>query len=274
MTTPKTWFLTGCSSGLGRSLAVAALAAGHRVVATARDPSTLADLAGDACRTLPLDVTDPASVRAAVAAAGPFDVLVNNAGRGLLGAVEECDDAEVRANFETNLFGPLAVIREALPMFRAQRSGHVFNVSAAAAIANYPGMGAYGAAKAALEFLSESLRLELAPLGVRVTVVEPGPFRTDFVGRSLDRAARTLPDYDGTAGRFARLVGGMHGKQPGDPAKAARAILAAAEAEAPPMRLVLGKYANDKARRRAAERERERTDWEGVALPTEHGPST
>lgn len=265
----KTWFITGCSSGFGRAIAEAALAAGHRVIATARDVRRIADLEGPACRVLTLDVTDAVNVREAVAEAGQFDVLLNNAGYGLIGAVEECDDDQIRRNMETNFFGPLNVIRAALPMLRAQKSGHIINLSAAAAISNYPGFGVYGGAKAALECLSESLRLELAPLGIRVTLVEPGPFRTDFVSRSLEKAAQPLADYDGTSGRFARLISSMNGKQPGDPAKAAQAILAIAASENPPLRLVLGKYANEKARRRAADLEKERAAWETIGLPTE-----
>jgi NAD(P)-dependent dehydrogenase (short-subunit alcohol dehydrogenase family) len=265
----KTWFITGCSSGFGRAIAEAVLASGHRVIATARDVSRIADLESPACRVLTLDVTDAESLRGAIAEAGTFDVLVNNAGYGLIGALEECDDEQTRRNMETNFFGPLNVIRAALPMLRAQKGGHIINISAAAAISNYPGFGIYGAAKAALEFMSESLRLELAPLGIRVTLVEPGPFRTDFVTRSLERAAVSISDYDGTSGKFGRLITSLNGKQPGDPAKAAQAILAIAAAEAPPLRLVLGKYANDKARRRAADLEKERTTWEATGLPTE-----
>lgn len=265
----KTWFITGCSSGFGRAIAEAALAAGHRVIATARDVRSIADLEGEACRVLTLDVTDADNIREAIAEAGSFDVLVNNAGYGLIGAVEECDDDQIRQNVETNFFGPLNVIRAALPMLRAQKRGHIINLSAAAAISNYPGFGVYGGAKAALEFLSESLRLELAPLGIRVTLVEPGPFRTDFVTRSLEKASKPLADYEGTSGKFGRLIASMHGKQPGDPAKAAKAILAITDAESPPLRLVLGKYANDKARRRAEGLEKERAAWEAIGLPTE-----
>lgn len=248
----KTWFVTGCTSGFGRAIAEAVLDAGHRVIATARDVRSIADLESEACRVLTLDVTDAASIRETIAEAGSFDVLVNNAGYGLIGAVEECDDDQIRRNVETNFFGPLNVIRAALPMLRGQKSGHIINLSAAAAISNYPGFGVYGAAKAALEYLSESLRLELAPLGIRVTLVEPGPFRTDFVTRSLEKASQPLADYDGTSGKFGRLIASMNGKQPGDPAKAAKAILAIAEAESPPLRLVLGKYAIKKARDKSA----------------------
>ena len=270
MTASKTWFITGCSSGFGRAIAEAAVDAGHRVIATARDVRSIADLEREGlCRVAALDVTDAANIREVMAEVGRFDVLVNNAGYGLIGAVEECSDEQIRGNMETNFFGPLNVIRAALPMLRAQRSGHIINISAAAAISNYAGFGIYGGAKAALELMSESLRLELAPLGIQVTLVQPGPFRTDFIARSLEKAAQHIADYDATSGRFARLLDSMSGKQPGDPAKAAKAILAVAESDAPPLRLVLGKYANDKTRRRSADLDKERAAWEHVGLATE-----
>ncbi|WP_415910930.1 SDR family NAD(P)-dependent oxidoreductase [Oleiharenicola sp. Vm1] len=217
-TNMKRWLITGSSSGLGRALAEAALQAGHEVVATARNPAALEPLArSERCQVAALDVTDPASVRAALAQAGAVDVLVNNAGCGLVGALEECAESEIRSVFETNFFGPLALIRALLPALRARRRGHLINVSAAAAIANYPGFGAYGAAKAALEAASESLRQELRPLGIHVTIVEPGPFRTDFVRRNVAPATARIDDYDGTAGNFARLIRATDGRQPGDP---------------------------------------------------------
>ena len=268
MSAAKTWLITGCSRGLGRATAEAAIEAGHFVIATARDLRSIADLECEGvCRVAVLDVTDPVNLREVVASAVTIDVLVNNAGCGLSGAVEECGDDQIRRNFETNFFGPLSVIRAALPMMRARKSGHIINISAAAAISNYPGLGIYGGAKAALELMSESLRTETAPLGIKVTLVQPGPFRTDFVKRSMEKAGEQIADYDGTSGKFARLLDSMDGKQPGDPARAAKAILAVAESEAPPMRLVLGKYANDKARRRSADFEKERAAWEHVGLP-------
>ncbi|QIF02889.1 NADP-dependent 3-hydroxy acid dehydrogenase YdfG [Roseimicrobium gellanilyticum] len=265
----KTWFITGCSSGLGQALAKKALESGNSVIATARNKSDLAGFAWSACercRILELDVTDPESVREAIGFAGRFDVLVNNAGRGLLGAVEECEEFQIRDNFEVNFFGALNLIRACLPMFREQKSGHIFNFSAAAAISNYPGFGAYGAAKAALEALSESLRLELAPFNVRVTIVRPGPFRTDFVGRGLQAAGNHLPAYDSTSGKFARLVRSTDRRQPGNPDLAAKAILEVAASASPPLRLTLGRYANQKARRKNSELERELCDWEQVGL--------
>jgi NAD(P)-dependent dehydrogenase (short-subunit alcohol dehydrogenase family) len=270
----KVWFITGASSGFGRALAEAALAAGHRVVATARDVRVLSDLEQPGrCLALPLDITEPAAVekavRDAVAEFGQMDVLVNNAGVGLIGAVEECSMEQSRANFETNFFGPLALIHQVLPLFRKQGSGTIVNMSAAAAIANYPGFGVYGGAKGALEMLSESLRAELSPLGIQVMLVEPGPFRTEFVGKSLHTAQHHLPDYDRSSGKFKTLIQSMNGKQPGDPAKAAAAILQAVATGAPPQRLILGKYAQGKAQRRYASLESERSQWSQLGSDTD-----
>lgn len=277
MDTSRVWFITGCSSGFGRALAEAVLASGDRLIATARDVRSIADLEqSERGRTCALDVTEAPSVAAArdfaLSAWGRVDVLVNNAGYGLVGAVEECSEEQIRRCFETNFHGPLRVVREFLPTLRAQGSGHLVNLSAAAAIANYAGFGAYGGAKAALELLSESLRAELAPFGIRVSLVQPGPFRTDFIARSLEKAAESIPGYERSSGKFARFLESMSGRQPGDPAKAAQAILTLVRAEAPPFRLVLGKYAHDKVRRRVAELERERSAWEPVGLPTDFPP--
>jgi NAD(P)-dependent dehydrogenase (short-subunit alcohol dehydrogenase family) len=168
--------------------------------------------------------------------------------------------------------GPLSVIRAALPLLRFQQSGHIVNISAAAAISNYAGFGIYGAAKGALEMMSENLRLELSPMGVRVTLVQPGPFRTDFISRSLERTEARIADYDRTSGKFLRFLESMNGRQPGDPHKAAAAILAAVESDTPPLRLVLGTYANDKARKRPTETERERSAWEPIGIPADYPP--
>ena len=276
MTPFRIWLITGCSSGLGLALATAVLARGDRVIATARDPGALADLAARypaTCRALALDVTDSAQVTAVVAegaaAFGRLDVVVNNAGYGLVGALEELGAQQIARNFSVNLFGALDVIRAALPFLRAQGSGHLVNISAAAAIANYPGFSIYGATKRALEGVSESLAAELKPLGINVTIVQPGPFRTAFVSRSLERAEQHIAAYDRTSGKFLRLLETMHGRQPGDPAKAAEAIIAAVASDTPPLRLVLGKYAHDKTRRTVADAEKERAAWEHVGLPTE-----
>ena len=275
-TSPRVWLITGCSSGFGRALAERALAHGDRVIATARDVAMLAEIAArypETSRALALDVSDPAQVDSTVTQAaeafGRLDVVVNNAGYGLIGAFEELGREEIARNFETNFYGALEVIRAALPILRAQGSGHIVNISAAATISNYPGFSIYGASKAALESVSEALALELQPFGIKVTIVQPGPFRTGFIGRSLMRAENKLADYERTSGKFLRLLETMDGKQPGDPEKAADAIIAAVEAETPPLRLVLGKYAHDKVRKKLAVTDRELTVWENVGLGTE-----
>lgn len=271
------WFVTGCSSGLGQALARAALSDGHRVIATARRSETLNDLEEqfpETCRVFSLDVTDHAQVAEVVKkGAGCFDrldVVVNNAGYGLVGAFEELSDEEIQRSFETNLFGALAVTRAALPILREQGSGHLVNMSAAAVISNYAGFSIYGATKWALEGVSESLAQELKPLGIKVTLVEPGPFRTDFISRSMERAENRLSDYDRSSGRFLSFLESMDGKQSGDPVRASRAIIAAVESDRPPLRLVLGKYAIDKARQKLASTEKELSQWEEVGLSTDH----
>lgn len=270
------WLITGCSRGLGRALAARVLAQGHRVVATARQPATLAEFAAAnpaSCRRLALDVTSPGQVAAVVAQAaqafGRLDVVVNNAGYGLVGALEELAEEQILRNFETNFFGALRVIRAALPILRAQGRGHFVNISAAAAIMNYAGFSVYGATKCALEAVSESLAAEVKPLGLRVTIVQPGPFRTEFVARSLEPAAGAIPAYEATSGKFRRFLATMDGRQPGDPARAADAIIAAVMADQPPLRLVLGKYAIDKTRRKFASATRELGTWADVGLATE-----
>jgi len=276
MTTPSVWFITGCSTGLGRALASRALAAGHRVIATARQVEQLAELVAAhpaTCRALALDVTVPASVMAAVSEAanafGRLDVVVNNAGVGLVGAFEELGAAQITRNFDTNFFGALEVIRAVLPILRAQRSGHIVNISAAAVISNYAGFSIYGATKWALEGVSESLASELKPLGIKVTIVQPGPFRTDFIARSLECADSQIEDYDRSSGKFLRFLESMSGMQPGDPDKAAEAIITAVNSRNPPLRLVLGKYATDKVRTKLAVAERELAAWERVGCPTD-----
>jgi len=272
-TETKGWFITGCSRGFGRCLAQAALAQGQHVVATARDPLSLRDLAGPRCTVLALDVTAADSIagviREAHAVLGRLDVVVNCAGYGLIGAVEECSDAQVRRNLETNYFGPLNIIRAALPILRRQRSGHIVNFGAAAALANYPGFGGYGAAKAALELMSESLCAELRPLGIKVTVVQPGPFRTDFIAHGLEQAAQRIDDYAGTAGKFAGYLTAFDGKQPGDPRKAAELIVQTVLAGDAPLRLPLGKYMIKKMRDKSAALSREAEKWSAAAGDTD-----
>ena len=273
---PRTWFITGCSSGFGRAIAEAALQAGDRVVLTARDISAvepLAALAPEQALALALDVTHEDQIHAALDAAverfGPLDVVVNNAGYGLIGAIEECQPDQIRRCMETNFFGTLNVIRAVLPRLRVQRSGHIVNLSAAAAISNYAGFGVYGAAKAAVEALSESLRAETLGLGIRVTLVEPGPFRTDFIGRSLEPVPQRLSDYDRSSGKFAQFLKVIDGKQPGDPARGAQAIVTMVHAGNPPFRMPLGRYVVKKLRDRATELNKVADEQEAVAIATD-----
>jgi len=279
-TSSPVWFITGCSSGLGRALAAHVLKRGQRVVATARQPEELGELVErypDQCRALAFDVADPAQAARVVPEAagilGRLDVVVNNAGFGLVGALEELGDAQIMRNFETNFFGAVRVMRAALPILRAQRRGHFVNISAAAAIANYAGFSIYGATKWALEGASEALAAEVRPLGLKVTLVQPGPFRTEFISRSLERAESNLADYDATSGKFIRFMDTMSGRQPGDPDLAAAAIMAAVESEHPPLRLVLGKYATDKARRKLVTASRELDAWAGIGAATDFNAS-
>ncbi|QXJ19770.1 oxidoreductase [Actinomadura graeca] len=246
------WFITGCSTGLGRALATAALRRGHRVAVTARDPRQVAGLAaahGDRAAALPLDVTDPAQVRAAVdlaeAVFGRIDVLVNNAGYGYLAAVEEGEDDQIRALFDTNVFGLADVTRAVLPGMRARRSGHVVTVSSLGGLAAFGATGYYHATKFAVEGLSESLAAEVRPLGIKVTIVEPAAFRTNWPGPSMRQSAVRIPDYDETAGTRRAATLATYGHQPGDPERAAQAIIAVTEADEPPLRLLLGKAALD-----------------------------
>lgn len=243
----STWFITGCSTGLGRALAQAVLERGENVAATARDPRALHDLAErhpDTALVLALDVTDPVQVAEAVRRAqdafGGIDVLVNNAGYGYRAAVEEGEDAEVQRLFATNFFGPVALVKAVLPAMRAGRRGTIVNVSSIGARRCPPGSGYYSATKAALEAMTTSLRTETAPLGIKVFAVEPGAFRTDFSGRSLTQAATPIPDYAETAGKRRKENDTVHGTQPGDPRRAAEAIIATVASPEPPALLLLG----------------------------------
>ncbi|MEU5093037.1 oxidoreductase [Streptomyces sp. NPDC021356] len=253
----KTWLITGCSSGLGRALAEHALERGDNVAVTARDTTTvtgLADRYGDRALALELDVTEPASVQAAVARAeerfGGIDVVVNNAGYGYLAAIEEGEDEAVRALFDTNVHGVVTVLKAVLPAMRARRAGHIVNISSFGGLAAFPATGYYHATKFALEGLSESLAGEVAPLGIAVTLAEPGGLRTQWAGSSMRQSALRLEDYEPTAGARRTSTLGVSGRQPGDPARAAAAIAAAVDAKEPTLRLLLGSDALSGARSR------------------------
>lgn len=242
----QVWFITGSSRGLGRAIAEAALAAGHRVVATARRPAQLDDLVrtyGEQVRAVALDVTDAEAARAAVRGAaetfGRLDVVVNNAGYGDVAAVEDVTDADFRAQIDTNFYGVYHVTKAAVPILREQGSGHIVQISSAGGRVSTPGLAAYQSAKWAVAGFSEVLSRELAPLGVRVTVIEPGGLRTDWAGSSM-----TIPEisepYRGTVGATAERMRGADGQQTGDPAKAAQVILGLPEMAEPPVHLLLG----------------------------------
>ncbi|MFT4066972.1 oxidoreductase [Paraburkholderia sp.] len=267
------WLITGCSTGFGRELASAVLRHRWRAVVTARDPATIAALADafpqQAIATR-LDVTRPDEVAAAVARAetafGRIDVLVNNAGYGYLAAVEEGEDDEVRAMFEANFFGAVNMIKAVLPSMRARRSGHIVNVTSVGGFIGNPASGYYAATKFALEGLSESLARETAELGIKVTAVEPGPFRTDWAGRSLKQTSRPIEDYASIAGKRRVQVVERNGKQPGDPARAAEAIIAAVQSPTPPAHLVLGRSGLEMVRGKLARVAADLDTWEATTL--------
>jgi len=267
----RTWFITGASTGFGRLLAEELLKRGERVAATARDMAKVDDLArrypGNA-RAFTLDVTKPAEIaaaaRQAIAAFEHVDVLVNNAGYGLNGAIEEVSEDEFEPMFQTNIYGLIRTTRAFLPHFRERRSGHIFNFSSIGGLIGGAGWGLYNTTKFAVEGFSEALAGEMKPLGVHVTVIEPGPFRTDFLGRSGKLAKRELPEYAQTAGKAREYLRTQAGKQPGDPQKAVVAIIAVADSPEPPLHLILGKIALTRFRDKLALWQREIAAWETV----------
>jgi NAD(P)-dependent dehydrogenase (short-subunit alcohol dehydrogenase family) len=243
----KTWFITGASRGFGSLVAERALTKGDHVVATARNPRAIAERLGDHPNLLniALDVTNEEQATAAAEAAidrfGGIDVLINNAGFGLMGAVEEATAAEIEAVYRTNVFGLLIVSRAVLPHMRKARSGRIFNISSIGGYRGAAGFGVYSSTKFAVEGLSEAMHDELAPLGIHVTVVEPGYFRTDFLdASSLSVSSRRIPDYEATAGKVRTVASGLNHNQAGDPSKLADVLVAFADAPNPPVRLPLG----------------------------------
>jgi NAD(P)-dependent dehydrogenase (short-subunit alcohol dehydrogenase family) len=266
----KVWFITGASTGFGRLLAQHLLTLGAKVVATARRPESLADLVSPDLLALPLDVTQPAQIASAVEQAlarfGHVDVLVNNAGYGVTGAFEEVSDDELQPMFQTNVFGLIHVTKALLPQFRARRSGNILNLSSIGGLVGNPGWSMYNATKFAVEGMSEALGAELEPLGIHVTIVEPGPFRTDFLGRSGVEAALQIPDYAATAGKTREYFQTQAGKQAGDPHKAVEAMVAVASAPKPPRHLLLGRLALDRYRAKIKNVEAEMAAWEEITL--------
>jgi NAD(P)-dependent dehydrogenase (short-subunit alcohol dehydrogenase family) len=273
------WFITGSSTGFGRALATLVLERGWRAAVTARDPRRVEDIvAGHGTRglALPLDVTDPSQIAAAVKAAeghfGAIDVLVNNAGYGYQASVEEGDDAAIRAMFEANFFGLAALTRAVLPGMRARKAGHIVNISSVAGFVGFQGSGYYAATKHAVEGLSDALGREVGPLGIRVLCVEPGPFRTDFSGRSIRQTFSRLEDYEQVVNDRLRKLTATSGAQPGDPVRAGQAIIAAVQAVRPPRHLVLGAIGFEAVRKSLAEKLAEIDAWKETSLAADYPP--
>lgn len=280
MSEKQIWFITGCSTGFGRELAKHLLENDYRVAVTARNVEKVQDLIeinnGNAL-ALALDVTDNAQVAEAVGKAeahfGAIDVLVNNAGFGYFGSIEESEEEEVREMFEANFWGLANVTRAVLPKMRERRGGAIVNISSIGGFVGNPGVGFYNATKFAVNGFSEALHKELAPLGIKVIIVQPSGFRTDWAGRSANDAPQRIEDYAETAGAFQSMIRGYSGNQPGDPVRAAKAILKAVEAENPPLNLLLGRAALKNARLRIDTLKKDFDDWadvsEGADFPDE-----
>ncbi len=276
----KHWFITGVSSGFGRAIAQAALHRADRVTGTVRTEQARAaflqgagERAGKRATIRLLDVTDEQAVRRVVAATerddGPIDIVVNNAGYGLVAGVEEASLAEARAQFDVNLFGALAVIQAVLPFLRARRAGRILNISSVSGLVGWPSLGIYTASKFALEGICETLAQEVAPLGIHVVLIEPGGFRTEFSGRSRAQSARTIDDYEASVGANRRILREHAGHEPGDPAKAAQAILQIADASQPPLRLMLGSDALGYWKRKLEQQTAEIEAWTAVSRSTD-----
>jgi NAD(P)-dependent dehydrogenase (short-subunit alcohol dehydrogenase family) len=271
----KVWLITGASRGLGRAFTEEAVKAGHRVVATARNTSDLAEVAskfGKNVLILPLDVTSEAQAKSAVGAAitnfGQLDVLVNNAGYGTVSPVEDTSVSDFRAQIETNLFGVIIMTKAVLPHFRERRSGHIIQISSIGGRVGPTGRAAYAAAKFGVEGFSESLSKEVGPLGIKVTIVEPGGFRTDFAGSSTKFYAGRA-EYDATVGATIRFQANYDGRQPGDPAKAAAAVIYITSLPEPPLHLLLGSDAYNAAERQAADRLASDREWKSLSISTD-----
>ena len=270
--------MTGCSTGIGRAIARAALEKGHRVAVTARDAARVADLAAEfpgRALAVTLDVTRheqvEASVRDTEAALGPIDVLVNNAGYGYVAALEEGEDAEVRKMFDTNYFGVVDMIKAVLPGMRRRRSGYIVNISSMTGLVSNPGALYYSSSKFAMESVSEGLRKELAPFGIRVSVVEPGAFRTDWGSRSMQESKVRIADYDATVGRRRELMRTGGGAPHGDPRKVGEAVVMLSELGDPPLHLLVGPDVYEAFRAKLRELDASLTEWEAVSLDVEMG---
>jgi short-subunit dehydrogenase len=276
----KVWFITGCSTGFGRFLAIEALAKGYKVVVAARNTNDVQDIVTNYPTTslaVKLDVTIAEQINTAVNATiekfGTIDVLVNNAGIGYFGAIEESEEQEVRRMFDINVFGLAHMTQAVLPIMRKQRSGHILNIASIGGLRSFPGVGFYNATKYAVDGLSESLSKEVAPLGIKVTIVAPSGFRTDWAGRSANDTKIVIADYAETAGKNKGDIRGFSGNQPGDPVRAAKAMIQVVETENPPLRLLLGAAALKGARIKLEELKHDFDTWaevsEGADFPKE-----
>jgi NAD(P)-dependent dehydrogenase (short-subunit alcohol dehydrogenase family) len=272
MNNDKVWLITGCSTGLGRELALAALEAGYMVGVAARNTDDVIDIIDlYPSRSLPLtlDVTLPGQIDQAVQTLvekfGSIDVLVNNAGLGYFGAIEESDEKDVRYMFEVNFWGLSALTRSILPIMRHRGSGHIINISSIGGLKSFPSLGYYHATKYAVDGFSEALAKETAPLGIKVTIVAPGNLRTDWAGRSAKDNVVSIDGYEQTAGSIRSWVRGISGQQEGDPAKAAQAILAVTQVDSPPLRLLLGNDALQGAREKLQELKNDFDNWESTS---------
>lgn len=269
----KVWFITGCSTGFGRNLAQEVLQNGERVAVTARNTDDIQELVNQFPETafaIQLDVTNPEQVKNAVQQAldkfGRIDVLVNNAGIGYFGALEESEEAEVRRMFEINFFGLAAVTNAVLPSMRAQRSGHIINISSVGGMVAFPGIGFYNASKFAVTGYSEALAKEVGALGIKVTVIAPSGFRTDWAGRSANDTKVVIADYEATAHANLNTIRKASGNQPGDPVRAAQAIIKVVESTTPPVRLMLGVGALKGIRNKIAELQNDIDTWEETTV--------
>lgn len=271
------WFITGCSTGFGLELARLIIGRGWRAVVTARDRAKVADLARgaeDRVLALSLDVTEAGQIRESVRAAtdtfGRIDVLVNNAGYGYQSSIEEGEEDKVRAQFDANVFGLFALTRAVLPVMRSQLSGHILNITSVAGFVGFPASGYYAATKHAVEGFSDSLAAEAGPLGIRVTCIEPGPFRTDWAGRSLVQTPNAIPDYAETVGARLKATSEKSGTQAGDPVRAGEAMIRVTEMENPPRHLVLGAWGYDAVTSRLKQRLAEIEAWRETSLGADY----
>ena len=281
MADSRVWLITGASGGLGGAFAEAALQSGDRVLCAARNRNSLSSLLEkypEQAYGLSWDVTDEAGGRSAIEEGirhfGRLDIVVNNAGTGIYGAIEELTGIQIEELFRINLLGPFFVLKAALPQLRKQRSGHIINISSMSGIAGQPGMGAYNITKFALEGMSEALAEEVKPLGIKVTIVEPGPFRTGFGKDHADERREGMPDYEGTSGKLIDLMLKLNQWAPGDPKKAAQMLLKLSRSEDPPLRLTLGAFAVESVRTKLRQVEQDLAAWESDSRSTDFPGST